>query len=173
MSLERIEKEKRAEMNLAEDIMTNTLAKPCGTVSKNPYDYSSDSSGQGTRFAMRTGDFYLDFPESPKVPKMKRNQTKKGLKNKPQASTASDKDNNNDNTCASDSDAVIEPSGVPKKQNEGNEESSDTVSLLGEDNIDNNIDNFKRGQYGLKRGILHYFMHIAVNKMHLRKKFML
>ena len=170
MSLERIEKEKRAEINLAEDIMTNTLAKPCGTVSKNPYDYSSDSSGQGTHFAMRTGDFDLDFPESSKVPKMKCNQTKKGLKNKPQASTASDKDNNNDNTCASDSDAVIEPSGVPKKQNEGNEESSDTVSLLGEDNIDNV--NFKRGRCGIKRGILHNFMHIAVNKMHLRKKFM-
>ena len=100
---------------------------------------------------------------------MKCNQTKKGLKNKPQASTASDKDNNNDNTCASDSDAVIEP-GIPKKQNEGNEESSDTVSLLGEDNIDNV--NFKRGRYGIKQGILHYFMHIAVNKMHLRKKFM-
>ena len=44
-------------------------------------------------------------------------------------------------------------------------------SLLGEDNIDNV--NFKRGRYGIKQGILHYFMHIAVNKMHLRKKFML
>ena len=143
MSLERTEKAKRAEMNMAEDITTNTLAKPCGTVSKNPYDYSSDSSGQGTRFAMRTGDFDLDFPESPKVPEMKGNQTKKGVTNKAQVPTGSDKDNNNDNTCASDSDAVIEPSGVPMKQNEGNEESSDTLSLLGEDNIENV--NFKRG----------------------------
>ena len=171
MSLERIEKEKREEMNLAEDITTNTLAKPCGTVSKNPYDYSSDSSGQGTHFAMRTGDFDLDFPESPKVPKMKCNQTKKGLKNKPQASTALDKDNNNDNTCASDSDAVIEPSGVPMKQNEGNEESSDTLSLLGEDNIENV--NFKRGRYGINRGILNYDINITVNIFLLKNKFML
>ena len=171
MSLKRIEKEKRAEMNMAEVITTNNLAKPCGTVSKNPYDYSSDSTGQGTHFAMRTGDFDLDFPESPKVPKMKGNQTKKGFKNKQQASTGSDKDNNNDNTCAGDSDAVIEPSGVPMKQNEGNEESSDTLSLLGEDNIENV--NFKRGWYGIKQGILHYYINITVNIFHLRNKFML
>ena len=37
------------------------------------------------------------------------------------------------------------------KQNEGNEDSSDTVSLLGEDNIENV--NFKRGRYGRNRGI--------------------
>ena len=143
MSLERIEKEQRAQINMAEDVTTNKLAKPSATVSKNPYDYSSDSSDQGTRFAMTTGDFDLDFPESPKVPKMKGNKSKKGVKNKPQVSTASDKDNNNDNTCGSDSDVVIQPSGVPMKQNEGNEDSRDTVSLLGEDNIENV--NFKRG----------------------------
>ena len=146
MSLERIEKEQRALINMAKDVTTNKLAKPSATVSKNPYDYSSDSSGQGTRFAIRTGDFDLDFAESPKVPKMKGNQSKKGVKNKAHVSTASDNDNNNDNTCASDSDAVIQPSGVPMKQNEGNEDSSDTVSLLGEDNIENV--NFKRGRYG-------------------------
>ena len=81
MSLERIEKEQRALINMTEDVTTNKLAKPSATVSKNPYDYSSDSSGQGTYFAMRTGDFDLDFPESPKVPKMKGNQSKKGVKN--------------------------------------------------------------------------------------------
>ena len=78
---------------------------------------------------------------------MKGNQTKKGVKNKAQVPTGSDKDNNNDNTCASDSDAVIEPSEVPMKQNEGNEDSSDTLSLLGEDNIQNV--NFKRGRCGI------------------------
>ena len=72
MSLERIEKEQREVINMAEDVTTNKLAKPSATVSKNPY--SSDSSGQGTCFAMRTGDFDLDFPESPKVPKMKDNK---------------------------------------------------------------------------------------------------
>ena len=149
MSLERIEKKQREQINMAEDVTTNKLAKPSATVSKNPYDYSSVSSGQGTQFAMRTGD--LDFPESPKVHKMKGNVSKKGVKNKAQVSTASVKDNNNDNTCASDSDAVIQPSGVPMKQNEGNEDSSDTVSLLGEDNIENV--NFKRGRYGTNQGI--------------------
>ena len=164
MSLERIEKEQRALINMAEDVTTNKLAKPSATVSKNPYDYSSDSSGQGTHFAMRTGDFDLDFPESPKVPKMKGNQSKKGVKNKAQVSTASDNDNNNDNTCASDSDAVIQPSGVPMKQNQGNEDSSDTVSLLGEDNID--IVNFKRGRYGRNRGILNYDINVTVNNFY-------
>ena len=146
MSLERREKEQREVINMAEDVTTNKLAKPSATVSKNPYDYSSDSSGQGTHFAMRTGDFDLDFPESPKVPKMKGNKSKKGVKNKAQVSTASDNDNNHDNTCASDSDAVIQPSGIPIKQNEDNEDSSDTVSLLGEDKIENV--NFKTGRYG-------------------------
>ena len=47
---------------MAEDVTTNKLVKPSATVSKNPYDYSSDSSGQGTHFAMRTGDFDLDLP---------------------------------------------------------------------------------------------------------------
>ena len=161
MSLERIEKEQRTQINMAEDVTGNKLAKPSATVSKNPYDYSSDSSGQGTGFAMRTDDFDLDFPESPKVPKMKGNESKKGFKNKAQVSTASDKDTNNDNTCASDSDAVIQPSGVPIKENEGNEDSSDTVSLVGEDNIDNV--NFKRGRYGRNRGILNYNINVIVN----------
>ena len=113
---------------------------------------------------MRTGDFDLDLPESPKVPKMKGNQSKKGVKNKAQVSTAYDNDNNNDNTCPSDSDAVIQPSGVPMKQNEGNEDSSDTVSLLGEDNIENV--NFKRGRYGRNRCILNYDINVTVNNFY-------
>ena len=129
---------------MTEDVSGNDFEKPPATVNKNPYDYSSDSSGQGTHFAMRTGDFDLDFPESPKVPKMKGNQSKKGAKNNAQITTGSDKEyNNNDNTCESDSDAVIQPSGVPMQQNEGNEDSSDAVSVIGEDSIDNV--NFKRG----------------------------
>ena len=38
--------------------------------------YSSDSSGNGTRFANRTGIFSLDFPPSPKVPKGKDKKTR-------------------------------------------------------------------------------------------------
>ena len=128
---------------MTEDVTPNNLPKQPATVSKDPYDYSTDSSGQGTHFAMRTGNFDLDFPESPKIPKMKANQTKKSVKNKPQVSTASDNDDKNSNTCGSDSDAVIQPSGVPIKQHEANEDSSDVVSLIGEDNIENV--NLKRG----------------------------
>ena len=40
------------------------------TVSKKVVDYSSDSSGQGTRFVQRTGIFELDFPASGKVSKV-------------------------------------------------------------------------------------------------------
>ena len=36
-------------------------------ISRHPVDYSSDSLGQGTRFAQRTGIFDIDFPASGKV----------------------------------------------------------------------------------------------------------
>ena len=161
LSLERIEKEQRTDINMTEDLTANKLPKSAATVSKDPYDYSSDSSGKGTHFAIRTGNFDLDFPESPKIPKMKANQSKKTVKNKPQVSTASDNDDNNSNTCGSDSDAVIQPSGVPIKQHKANEDSSDVVSLIGEDNIENV--NFKRGQYGRKRGTLHFVYNVKVH----------
>lgn len=63
LSLERIEKEQRTDINRTEDVTTHKLPKPASTVSKDPYDYSSDSSGQGTRFAMRTGNLYCYYME--------------------------------------------------------------------------------------------------------------
>ena len=46
-------------------------------VSKNLVDYSSDSSGQGTCFAQRTGIFEVDFPASAKVSKVDAKHPKK------------------------------------------------------------------------------------------------
>ena len=81
LSLDRVEKGDTSEINVTDNVDVNNLPIVPAIVSKDPYDYSSDSSGQGTRFAKRTGNFDLDFPESPKTSKMKGQQSKKSSKN--------------------------------------------------------------------------------------------
>ena len=65
LSAQRKEKEKN---EASSDLYSETDED----VRKNNNDgNTSDSSGNGTRFAHRTGIFSLDFPDSPKVPKGK------------------------------------------------------------------------------------------------------
>ena len=114
--MDRVEKDKSSERNVTEDVDVNKVPTVSAIVSKDPYDYSSDSSGQGTRFAKRTGNFDLDFPESPKTSKMKGNQLKKISKNVPKISEDSIGNKNKTTGSESESDTVIQPSGVPMKQ---------------------------------------------------------
>ena len=64
MSAERKEKEQTGNSSDLYSESESDMPKTKG-------DYDSDSSGQGTRFAHRTGIFSLDFPESPRMPKGK------------------------------------------------------------------------------------------------------
>ena len=68
-SVERREREKK------EKVMSSDLFSE--SEENNPTEGDdTDSSGNGTRFAHRTGEFSLDFPESPRVPKGKGKKSK-------------------------------------------------------------------------------------------------
>ena len=84
--------------------------------------YSSDSSGNGTRFANRTCIFSLDFPPSPKVPKGKGKKTRVMIQTPEPLTSDSDCTTilptqteeltvSAQHTTNSDSDVVIQPSG--------------------------------------------------------------
>ena len=121
MSVERKERERN---ELSSDLFSET-DDDCTKVSKKrPYDGdASDSSGNGTRFALHTGIFSLDFPPSPKIPKG--SKRKKSATNAKAA--AEESDGNSEVTTimptqtqdltimapashTSDSDVVIQPS---------------------------------------------------------------
>ena len=67
MSVNRKERERN---ELSSDLFSETDDDSTKDSKKAPNDGdASDSSGNGTRFALHTGIFSLDFPPSPKVPK--------------------------------------------------------------------------------------------------------
>ena len=69
LSAERKAKEKQ-------EVSSDLYSETDEDLKNNPDGNTSDSSGNGTRFAKRTGVFSLDFPESPKVPKGKGKRSK-------------------------------------------------------------------------------------------------
>ena len=123
MSAERREREHKEALS---DLYSDTDNE--GTTKK--YHNDSDSSGNGTRFAHRTGVFSLDFPDSPCMPKGKGKRStnmqalKLSLKMRESDSSTSDSDattvmptQTQELTITipvqrnSDSDVVIQPSG--------------------------------------------------------------
>ena len=144
--MDRVEKDKSSERNVTEDVDVNKVPTVSAIVSKDPYDYSSDSSGQGTRFAKRTGNFDLDFPESSKTSKMKGNQLKKSSKNVAKISEDSIGNKKKTTGSESESNTVIQPSGVPMKQQDAFPDSSDVLSETADSSMDNIT--FKRGHHG-------------------------
>ena len=88
--------------------------------------FTSDSSGNGTRFAKRTGIFSIDFPASPKTSKGK---GKKSVKVIPATDSNNESDVPNvketwkdegglhNRASASDSDVNIQPSGIITRRN--------------------------------------------------------
>ena len=120
------------------------------TVSKKVVDYSSDSSGQGTRFAQRTGIFELDFPPTGKVSKVDAKHPKKSSKCKNIV-----KENENmstseldTNASASESETNIQQSGFITKRNTN--DSAEGTSTNEEDAMVNV--NVARGRYSKKKG---------------------
>ena len=105
-------------------------------VSKHLVDYNSDSSGQGTRFAKRTGVFDIDFPASAKVSKVDSIHPKKCSKVEVDS-----------NLSASESDGNIQQSGFVKSN--VNYDSSEATSTNDED-VMMNV-NMARGRYSSKK----------------------
>ena len=120
------------------------------TVSKEVVDYSSDSSGQGTRFAQRTGIFELDFPTSGKVSKVDAKHHKKSSKYKNivkenEKMSTSELDTN---ASASETETNIQQSGFITKPNTN--DSAEGTSTNEEDAMVNV--NVARGRYSKKKG---------------------
>ena len=136
------------------------------TVSKKVVDYSSDSSGQGTRFAHRTGFFEIDFPTSGKVSKVDAKHPKKSSKYKHIV-----KENENistseldTNASASESETNIQQSGFITKPNTN--DSAEGTSTNKEDGMVNV--NVARGRYSKKKGkkfIIHRFFIVSIIKI--------
>ena len=161
LSLDRVEKDDTSEINVTDNVHVNRLPIVPAIVSKDPYDYSSDSSGQGTRFAKRTGNFDLDFPESPKTSKMKGQQLKKSTKNVAKISEVSIGNNKKTIGSESESDTVIQPSGVPMKQQDACPDSSDVPSEAADSSMDNIT--FKRGRHGRQRSMSIFYIYFSLN----------
>ena len=126
------------------------------TVSKNIVDYSSNSSGQGTWFAQRTGIFEVDFPASAKVSKVDAKHPKKSSKHK-RVGKENEEFSNSDldtNGSASECETKIQPSGIITKNNTN--DSAEGTSTNEEDAIINV--NLARGRYSKKKGKI-FFMH--------------
>ena len=153
-SLDRLQNEDAGEQNVRDNTDAKKDSVLSTIVSKDHYDYSSDSSGEGTRFAKRTGNFDLDFPESPKVSKMKGNQVKKSTKNLQKLSEDTIANNNRTASSDSESDTVIQPFGVPIKQQDSHPDSSDVLSETAESSMENIT--MKRGRHLKKRGNSNY-----------------
>ena len=120
------------------------------TVSKKVVDYSSDSSGQGTRFAQRTGIFELNFPTSGKVSKVDAKHSKKSSKYKNivkenEKMSTSELDTN---ASASETETNIQQSGFITKPNTN--DSAEGTSTNEEDAMVNV--NVARGRYSKKKG---------------------
>ena len=136
------------------------------TVSKKVVDYSSDSSGQGTRFAQRTGIFELDFPTSGKVSKIDAKHPKKSSKYKNivkenEKMSTSELDTN---ASASETETYIQQSGFITKPNTN--DSAEGTSTNEEDAMVNV--NVARGRYSKKKGkkfIIHRLFIVSIITM--------
>ena len=119
-------------------------------VSKHLVDYSSDSSGQGTCFAKRTGIFDIDFPASAKVSKVDGKHPKKSSKIKVSRPniTSNSPSELDSNVSASECDGDIQPSGFATTNR--NYDSSEPTSTNDEDGMLNV--NMARGRYSRKKG---------------------
>ena len=136
------------------------------TVSKKVVDYSSDSSGQGTRFVQRTGIFELDFPTSGKVSKVDAKHCKKSSKYKNivkenEKMSTSELDTN---ASASETETNIQQSGFITKPNTN--DSAEGTSTNEEDAMVNV--NVARGRYSKKKGkkfIIHRLFIVSIITM--------
>ena len=136
------------------------------TVSKKVFDYSSDSSGQGTRFAHRTGIFELDFPTSGKVSKVDAKHPKKSSKYKNivkenEKMSTSELDTN---ASASETETNIKQSGFITKPNTN--DSAEGTSTNEEDAMVNV--NVSRGRYSKKKGkkfMIHRLLIVSIITM--------
>ena len=136
------------------------------TVSKKVVDYSSDSSGQGTRFVQRTGIFELDFPTSGKVSKVDAKHPKKSSKYKNivkenEKMSTSELDTN---ASASETETNIQQSGFITKPNTN--DSAEGTSTNEEDAMVNV--NVARGRYSKKKGkkfIIHRLFIVSIITM--------
>ena len=119
-------------------------------ISRHPVDYSSDSSGQGTRFTQRTGVFDIDFPASGKVSKVDAKHPKKSSKVEVsrQPNTGIYHCELDMNPSASESDTNIQPSGIARSNI--NYDSSEATSINEEHPMPNV--NMARGTYSRKKG---------------------
>ena len=116
---------------------------------KNVYDYSSDSSGQGTRFAKRTGIFDIDFPTTPHVSKIDAKHSKKTSKFQNKGETSKNVSNYT-KVYSSDSDAAIPPSGKITRNAGGHVTDNPSNS---DEETDNNV-NTVRGRFSSKKGLV-------------------
>ena len=136
------------------------------TVSKKVVDYSSDSSGQGTRFVHRTGIFELDFPTSGKVSKVDAKHPKKSSKYKNivkenEKMSTSELDTN---ASASETETNIQQSGFITKPNTN--DSAEGTSTNEEDAMVNV--NVSRGRYSKKKGkkfMIHRLLIVSIITM--------
>ena len=136
------------------------------TVSKKVVDYSSDSSGQGTRFAQRTGIFELDFPTSGKVSKVDAKHPKKSSKyqnivKENEKMSTSELDTN---ASGSETETHIQQSGFITKTNTN--DSAEGTSTNEEDAMVNV--NVARGRYSKKKGkkfIIHRLFIVSIITM--------
>ena len=136
------------------------------TVSKKVVDYSSDSSGQGTQFAQRTGIFELDFPTSIKVSKVDAKHRKKSSKYKNivkenEKMSTSELDTN---ASASETETNIQQSGFITKPNTN--DSAEGTSTNEEDAMVNV--NVARSRYSKKKGkkfIIHRLFIVSIITM--------
>ena len=136
------------------------------TVSKKVVDYSSDSSGQGTQFAHRTGIFELDFPTSGKVSKVDAKHCQKSSKYKNivkenEKMSTSDLDTN---ASASETETNIKQSGFITKPNTN--DSAEGTSTNEEDAMVNV--NVSRGRYSKKKGkkfMIHRLLIVSIMTM--------
>ena len=136
------------------------------TVSKKVVDYSSDSSGQGTWFAHRTGIFELDFPTSGKVSKVDAKHHKKSSKYKNivkenEKMSTSELDTS---ASASETETNIQQSGFITKPNTN--DSAEGTSTNEEDAMVNV--NVSRGRYSKKKGkkfMIHRLLIVSIITM--------
>ena len=132
-------------------------------INKHAVDYSSNSSGQGTHFAQRTGVFDIDFPASAKVSKVDAKHPKKSSKvevSRPANTAISDCELDN-NPSASESDTNIQPSGTATSN--VNYDSSEATSTNDEHPMGNI--NMGRGRYSRKKGEMHLILIRSIAKI--------
>ena len=163
-SLER--KERRKQTLKANSDSDLEFSDVDNTVSKKVVNYSSDSSGQGTRFTQRTGIFELDFPTSGKVSKVDAKHPKKSSKYKNivkenEKMSTSELDTN---ASASETETNIQQSGFITKPNTN--DSAEGTSTNEEDAMVNV--NVARGRYSKRKGkkfIIHRLFIVSIITM--------